>query len=188
MCRFSPKEQYFPAPLPSTYRVPIKAPSVVKIRAVAAYKSRQAEQRQRDAAAAAAAAAITTTTSRDPPATPERATMSRSASNQSMSSTSSATATASASVAAAGFAPNSNPGFTSPLRSSSSMDQLLSKPAIHEDLRRELDDLGKYAQLIKKDIRTLSTIRVNVLWLLRKATYCQTLRSHKGEYGREEDA
>ncbi len=70
-------------------------------------------------------------------------------------------------------------GSTNTMKPSTSIDQLLAKPNIQDELRRELEELNKYSELIKKDIKTLSNIRGNVLWLLKKVTYANTLKNHK---------
>ena len=39
-----------------------------------------------------------------------------------------------------------------------------------ENIRREIDGLNKNSLIIRKEMQALSSIRVNLLWMLRKAT------------------
>jgi len=49
-----------------------------------------------------------------------------------------------------------------------------------ENIRREIDGLNKNSLIIRKEMQALSSIRVNLLWMLRKATLHETQRNHNG--------
>ncbi len=158
------KEQYFPATTPFVYRVPIRTPSRAKIASIAAHKRNQI--------AAAAAKIQSTKSAENKSELPVEALIDRSSSSSIDNSSSGNDSNT---------AGNNHNNTQHIMKTSSSIDQLLAKPNIQEELRRELEDLNKYSELIKKDIRTLSNIRGNVLWLLKKVTYSNTLKNHKGE-------
>lgn len=160
MGKFSPKEQYYPATAPFNYRYPIRAPSRARIALIAAHKRNLVQ------------------------ATVAASTVAASATDNNSSNNSSSNGISNNSNSINTNSPRNNnapsPANTS-LKTSSSVDQLLAKPNIQDDLRRELDDLNKYSELIKKDIKTLSNIRGNVLWMLKKVTHANTLKNHRGE-------
>ncbi len=162
MGKFSPKEQYNPASTPFTYRYPLRIPTMAKISSVASHKRNLIA-----AAAAAAASSAAKSQSNDSERTSIEVGV-----TEKIDATINKSSSSSSKVSSSG---------NSSLKTSSSVDQLLSKPNIQEDLRRELDDLNKYSELIKKDIKTLSNIRGNVIWLLKKVTHANTLKNHKGE-------
>lgn len=48
----------------------------------------------------------------------------------------------------------------------------------YENVQRELDTLYKSSQAVKREMIALASIKMNLLWLLRRTTFHETYRNH----------
>jgi len=152
------KDHYFPSSKTIAYRIPIRTPSLSKIQMVAAYKKQEYSKKQQDQSLAT--------------------------NNNSISNRNHSKSTASvmnpANVVPLNVTPIENSTSSSVETNVSNGDKAQLNAKKIEELKTDYDELQRFGQLVVKDIRTLSSIRQNILWILRKSTAFQNSLHHKG--------